>query len=157
MAAGGGGGGAGKRSNVGLVDGPNDASKYPKGQDASIPDSGKPNTTETRDLGLGGRFGHGGSHGLDVKSGYGLRYGGGGGAGFGLLNGPTKEGDGGVHAMNPNHKPRAAKNFLTEGTGMNSRGVGGYLQFRSRTLRLVFKLIPKICFLIGQFENLSKH
>ena len=159
MAAGGGGGGAGKRSNVGLVDGPNDASKYPKGQDASIPDSGKPNTTETRDLGIGGRFGHGGSHGLDVKSGYGTRYGGGGGAGFGILGGPTKEGDGGVHPMNPNHKPRAAKNFLTEGTGMNSRGVGGYLQFRSRTLRPVFKSIQKYFenFMKIYFENVFKY
>ena len=49
---------------------------------------------------------------------------------------------------------KSSKNFLTEGTGMNSRGVGGYLQFRSRTLRLVFKLFLKICFLIDQFENL---
>ena len=72
----------------------------------------------------------------DIKDGPGFtRFGGGGGAGFGNLTGDSDDGDGGVHSRNPD-KPRGAKNFLTQGTGKNARGVGGYIQFQPRN-RLV--------------------
>lgn len=65
-----------------------------------------------------------------------MRLGGGGGAGFGNLTGTANEGDGGVDGNNM-HRPRGAKNFLSKGTGMNSRGVGGYLQFK---FGVIFKI-----------------
>ena len=129
MAAGGGGGGAGIKSNLGLSKNVNDASPYPWGQDASSI-SRPPEGLEH--LGNGGNEGSGGIFGADLLAPYGLRYGGGGGAGFGNLTGSPDDGDGGVHPTSK-QRPRGAKNFLTKGTGMNSRGVGGYLQFKPRS------------------------
>ena len=136
MAAGGGGGGAGRSSNMALRDGPNDATIGRVGKNASIPDSGRAPESDfacSLDCGGGGFGGMGGVEGQDFKMGFYKRYGGGGGAGFGLMDGPSKDGDGGVHSAQGDHRPRAAKNFLEKGTGMNSRGVGGYLQFKSQS------------------------
>ena len=151
MAAGGGGGGAGRSSNMALRDGPNDATVEPLGKNASIPDSGRPQETDfgcSVLCGMGGIGGTGGKEGQDFKMGFYKRYGGGGGAGFGVIGGLGKIGDGGVHKAEGENRPRAAKNFLEKGTGMNSRGVGGYLQFKFRSKK-------NFCFIIIPFERFS--
>ena len=135
MAAGGGGGGAGRKSNVGLSKNVNDATEFPYGQNASIPLSGKGG----RDyLGVGGAPGRGGTYGVDVIGFDGARkFGGGGGAGFGNLTGGSDDGSGGEHPVELGIDSRGAKNFLTRSTGLNSRGTGGFIQFKpkgSRTL-----------------------
>ena len=83
----------------------------------------------------------GGSFGNGLKAYYGMRYGGGGGAGFGNLTDDASpdDGDGGVQSGS-SQRPRGAKNFLTKGTGMNSRGVGGYLQFKPRSNLIKFPI-----------------
>lgn len=133
MAAGGGGGGAGRKANVGLTKNVNDATDYPTGQNASIPLSGKAG----RDyLGVGGENGNGGSYGVDVIGFDGTRkYGGGGGAGFGNLTGANDDGSGGQHPSDTRLIVRGAKNFLTQATGMNSRGTGGFIQFKPKGSR----------------------
>ena len=135
MAAGGGGGGAGRKSNVGLTRNVNDATEYPYGQNASIPLSGKGGRD---DLGVGGQGGLGGSYGPSIIGFDGTRkFGGGGGAGFGNITGGTEDGGGGAHPSDLGIDSRGAINFLSVNRGMNSKGTGGFIQFKPKGSRLL--------------------